>query len=124
MREKLTLEQKSHIESLLLKQKKEYEQLEKHGAFSSNARFDRASERSSNFDERASDDKLGADLTLENHYLAILGKINRCLDRLDDHQCGECIDCGEQIGYDRMVAFPMAERCLSCKIEYEKTTLE
>ncbi|MBT8115010.1 MAG: TraR/DksA C4-type zinc finger protein [Arenicella sp.] len=124
MHEKLTLEQKSHIESLLLKQRAEYEELEKHGSFSSASRFDSLNERSSNFDERARDDKLGADVKQENHYLAILSKIDRCLKRLDDQTCGECIDCGQQIGYDRMVAFPMAERCLSCKIEFEKSSLE
>lgn len=124
MIDKLTLQQKNEIESLLLQQKADYEALEKNDSFSHASRFKNATERRNNSDERASAEKLGADITLENHYLTMLSKIDRCLQRLDDQACGECVDCGEQIGYDRLLAFPMAERCLSCKISYEKTSIE
>ena len=124
MTEKLTLAQKSEIESLLLQQKAEYQAMETHGTFASGARFEPADARRNNSYERASDAKLDADLHLENHYLAILAKIDRNLERLEDDSYGNCIDCGAPIGYQRLQAFPMAERCIACKSEYEKTHSE
>ncbi len=33
---------------------------------------------------------------------------------------GECTDCGEEVGYQRLLAYPTAKRCIDCQREHEK----
>ncbi len=33
---------------------------------------------------------------------------------------GECIDCGADIAYERLLAYPTAKRCIGCQREREK----
>lgn len=33
---------------------------------------------------------------------------------------GECIDCGADIAYERLLAYPTAKRCIDCQREHEK----
>lgn len=32
---------------------------------------------------------------------------------------GVCVDCGEAVGYERLLAYPTAKRCIGCQREYE-----
>lgn len=32
---------------------------------------------------------------------------------------GVCVDCGNPIGYERLLAYPTAKRCIDCQREYE-----
>ncbi|HZS65985.1 MAG TPA: TraR/DksA family transcriptional regulator [Burkholderiales bacterium] len=42
-------------------------------------------------------------------------------DRIQHGGYGECIDCGNDIGYERLKAFPSALRCVRCQDRHEKT---
>lgn len=42
-------------------------------------------------------------------------------DRLAQGDYGVCIDCGNDIGYERLKAFPAALRCIQCQERHEKT---
>ena len=42
-------------------------------------------------------------------------------DRIQHGGYGECIDCGNDIGYERLKAFPSAVRCVQCQDRHEKT---
>jgi RNA polymerase-binding transcription factor DksA len=42
-------------------------------------------------------------------------------ERVKDGGYGECIDCGNDIGYERLKAFPAALRCVRCQDRREKT---
>ena len=42
-------------------------------------------------------------------------------DRFAQGGYGVCIDCGTDIGYDRLKAFPAALRCIQCQERHEKT---
>jgi RNA polymerase-binding transcription factor DksA len=42
-------------------------------------------------------------------------------ERVATGRYGICIDCGEDIGYERLKAYPSAKRCLSCQQHREKT---
>jgi len=42
-------------------------------------------------------------------------------DRIQHGGYGECIDCGNDIGYERLKAFPAALRCVQCQERHEKT---
>lgn len=41
--------------------------------------------------------------------------------RLKEGSFGVCIDCGEDIGFDRLMAYPTAKRCIRCQQKREKT---
>lgn len=42
-------------------------------------------------------------------------------DRIRHGGYGECIDCGNDVGYERLKAFPSALRCVQCQERHEKT---
>lgn len=39
--------------------------------------------------------------------------------RLADGSFGRCVACGRDIGLDRLIAHPTAQRCLACQREHE-----
>ena len=42
-------------------------------------------------------------------------------ERLQDGSYGVCVDCGSDIGFERLKAFPGAMRCIQCQTRHEKT---
>jgi DnaK suppressor protein len=42
-------------------------------------------------------------------------------ERLRDGSYGICTDCGSEIGFERLRAFPPAPRCIGCQERHEKT---
>jgi DnaK suppressor protein len=59
-----------------------------------------------------------ADLTRD---LDELRAMEAAWQRLKDGSYGICVDCGGDIGYARLKAFPAAARCVSCQERHEKT---
>jgi RNA polymerase-binding protein DksA len=47
--------------------------------------------------------------------------IEDALARIADGVYGACIDCGADIGVERLQAYPTAPRCIHCQDQYEKT---
>lgn len=47
--------------------------------------------------------------------------IDAALSRLRDADFGSCLDCGGEIGFERLMAFPTATRCVTCQSQHEKT---
>jgi RNA polymerase-binding transcription factor DksA len=35
-------------------------------------------------------------------------------------EIGDCIDCGDEIGFERLLVYPSAQRCIVCQKKYEK----
>lgn len=50
-----------------------------------------------------------------------LREIQAAEDRLKRGHCGTCLDCGGPIGFERLLAWPTATRCVPCQEAYEKT---
>jgi RNA polymerase-binding transcription factor len=50
--------------------------------------------------------------------------IDAALQRIAVGRYGICLDCGEPIGYQRLLAFPVAKLCYECKEIYERQTKE
>jgi RNA polymerase-binding protein DksA len=50
-----------------------------------------------------------------------LSAIARARDRIRDGSYGYCVDCGGEIGFDRLRAYPTAERCILDQQRVEKT---
>ena len=51
---------------------------------------------------------------------ALLVKIDRALEKMDEGEFGVCENCGEKIGIKRLEARPVAELCIECKTEQER----
>lgn len=48
-------------------------------------------------------------------------EIETSLKRLAALSFGDCTDCGDEIGFDRLLAYPTAQRCMPCQSQHEKT---
>ncbi len=79
-------------------------------------------------DEQVSDeiDKANADvssaqrLRFRNREVFYAKKLDQALARIATGDYGECLDCGANIPFERLVARPTAELCISCKEEAER----
>ncbi len=71
-------------------------------------------------DESMEEEIFSTELRLRDREKWLLGKINGALERLDAGTIDECEDCGEKIGYRRLVARPVTTLCIDCKEEREK----
>jgi len=49
-----------------------------------------------------------------------LVQIDEALKRIEEGGYGECDNCMDEIGEDRLKVMPFAQHCLSCKIELER----
>ncbi len=60
------------------------------------------------------------EISLTNNSRELLDQSRRALARLDDGSYGVCESCGESIGQLRVLAFPRATLCMSCKQQQER----
>ncbi|MGL5827550.1 MAG: TraR/DksA family transcriptional regulator [Nocardioides sp.] len=60
------------------------------------------------------------ELTVVNNEREMLAQIDRALQHIDEGTYGVCESCGQPIGKMRMMAFPRATLCLSCKQREER----
>jgi len=49
-----------------------------------------------------------------------LRDIEATFRRIKDATYGVCIDCGDEIGFDRLQAYPTAKRCIVCQEKHER----
>ena len=54
-----------------------------------------------------------------DHHEGELQAIQAALARMDSETFGLCVACGEPIGFKRLQAWPLANRCLACQSEAE-----
>jgi DnaK suppressor protein len=60
------------------------------------------------------------EMSLANNARDMLIQTERALSRIDDGSYGACESCGQPIGKMRLMAFPRATLCLSCKQREER----
>lgn len=58
-------------------------------------------------------------LRFDRHVQA-LADIEAALQRVKDGEYGVCTDCGDDIGFARLEAYPTAKRCIVCQEQREK----
>jgi len=63
---------------------------------------------------------LSTDLRLRDREKKLLGKIRGAVLRLSDGTIDECEDCGEPIGFKRLLARPVTTLCIHCKESREE----
>ena len=62
----------------------------------------------------------GIDRDLIDRYLTEIGEIEQTRARIADGSFGICPDCGNEIGWERLKANPVARRCTDCQALHEK----
>lgn len=72
--------------------------------------------------EQATGDAL-ADLNLAiiDRHVQEIRDIEAARVRIEEGRFGSCIECGGDIGFERLRAYPTAKRCHDCQQQHEKT---
>ena len=60
------------------------------------------------------------EMVIVNNARDMLEQSQHALDRISDRTYGQCENCGNAIGKNRLMAFPRATLCLSCKQREER----
>jgi RNA polymerase-binding protein DksA len=55
------------------------------------------------------------DYTLEENSENVLAAIDSALQRIEDGTYGKCVNCGKEIGEERLAALPWATLCIDCR---------
>lgn len=71
-------------------------------------------------EESLADLLVDINLAITDLHIEEIRDIERALIRFSQGTYGTCIDCGMDIDYKRLYAYPAAKRCLSCQTRYER----
>lgn len=72
-------------------------------------------------DQSVADELADLNLTLIDRHVQEMRDIETARLRFKDGTFGVCIDCGQEIGFQRLLAYPTAKRCIDCQQRREKT---
>ncbi len=77
-------------------------------------------DRFDELDQATSDIEQSMRMRLRNREALYLKKLEEALRRIDEGTFGDCEECGEEIGHNRLLARPTATLCVACKEEQER----
>ena len=63
------------------------------------------------------------DTALVDRQINEMEELEMSLKYLSELEFGDCIDCGDEIRFERLLAYPSAQRCVQCQHQYEKAFL-
>jgi DnaK suppressor protein len=72
-------------------------------------------------DEAVADVVVDTDNAIIGLHLQKMRDLIAALERIQTGVYGDCIDCGDDITYKRLSAYPTAKRCIRCQHLHEKT---
>jgi RNA polymerase-binding transcription factor DksA len=72
-------------------------------------------------DEAAANQLIEIDDALIERHVRELRAIEAARRRLADGSINCCVECGDDIGYRRLLVYPVALRCVVCQARHEKT---
>jgi DnaK suppressor protein len=72
-------------------------------------------------DQATGDALADLNLAIIDRHVRELRDIEATRVRILEDRFGDCIDCGGEIGFDRLLACPTAKRCFTCQQQHEKT---
>jgi DnaK suppressor protein len=72
-------------------------------------------------DQSVGDALADLSLALIDRHIQEIRDIEAARSRIKDHRFGICIGCGQEIGFERLVAYPTAKRCVACQQQRERT---
>ncbi len=64
------------------------------------------------------------DTALVDRQINEMRELEMSMKYLNELEFGDCIDCGNEIGFERLLAYPSAQRCIQCQNQYEKAFLQ
>lgn len=59
-------------------------------------------------------------LAILDRHIDGMRDIEAALQRIKNGEYGVCIDCGEEVAFPRLMAYPTAKRCIVCQEQREK----
>jgi RNA polymerase-binding protein DksA len=74
-----------------------------------------------NGDQSIADEQAAFSIRMTDRHAEELQAIDQAKTRMRDGTYGVCVDCGSEIGFDRLRAYPTAERCIQDQERVEKT---
>lgn len=77
-------------------------------------------EPSDSGDESAANILADFNLAALDHHVEELRDIEAAFQRIKNGQYGVCTDCGSEISFERLQAYPTAKRCIACQEKYER----
>lgn len=72
-------------------------------------------------DQSVANAEADLNFTMTDRHAEEVQAIDAAKARIGDGTYGYCIDCGAEIGYERLLAYPTAERCIQDQERVEKT---
>lgn len=72
-------------------------------------------------DQSVADSEAGLSISMTDRHAEELQAIDLAKARIRDGTYGVCIDCGAEIGFERLRAYPTAERCIQDQERVERT---
>ena len=72
-------------------------------------------------DRASQEEECDLELHTRNRESKLIVKINKSLSKIDDGSYGLCLECGAEIGVERLCSRPTAELCIECKTLQEMT---
>jgi len=72
-------------------------------------------------DQSVGDALADLNLAIVDRHVREMRAIDTARERMRDGTFGICTNCGQDIEYERLLAYPIAERCVVCQDQYEKT---
>ena len=72
-------------------------------------------------DDSVADMLVDLDAAVVDRQVREIREVEATLKRLADLDFGDCIDCGGEIRFERLMAYPTARRCVHCQSLHEKT---
>lgn len=114
----LDKQQKDQIEGALLQ---DIKKLQRNAKSSLRMSMDREADTGrDSIDQSVTEWLLSTDLRLRDREKKLLVKIRGAVQRLEEDSIDECEDCGEAIGFKRLLARPVTTLCIHCKESREE----
>jgi len=72
-------------------------------------------------DEALASALVDVDTAIIDRHVIELRDIEAARERMRKQTFGSCIDCGDDVAYERLAVYPTAKRCLRCQQQRERT---
>jgi DnaK suppressor protein len=72
-------------------------------------------------DQSVADELADLNLTIIDRHVRELRDIEAAKSRLKERAFGVCVDCGDDVAFERLLAYPTAKRCVACQQQRERT---
>lgn len=72
-------------------------------------------------DQATGDALADLNLAITDRHVREIRDIEAARLRVAEGSFGKCVDCGIDIGFERLRAYPTAKRCFTCQRQHEKT---